>query len=285
MLATVCSKSCVPARCGADRPSPGSPGRSTWPRPSRCHGDADVSRGQCSGASLIPSPAIATGGRRQSAGSVRPCPCGRTPPCTSSIPSVWPTASASRLGIARPATMRRPSARNAFSAGSVVAQMGSATRDDPGKAAIDCEEHDAGGLGQTVGLNLQCSSIRADFDHQGLHCPVPGSRPWTWPRTPMPVTESNDSVAEKRQPARPRIADDRGGQRVFAALFQTGRQTHYLGLVRPRGRDHLTQHGPGLQSAFRSCRRPACRSAAVVRSYLCIPEQHPARAPRGRSPP
>ncbi|KAG1317958.1 hypothetical protein G6F63_015435 [Rhizopus arrhizus] len=80
------------------------------------------------GASLMPSPAMAT--RRPWALSCwarSALSCGLTPPRTSSMPSVRPTASAVACASPEAITTCRPSARSRFKAGKVVALMGSAT--------------------------------------------------------------------------------------------------------------------------------------------------------------
>ena len=148
------------------------------------------------GASLMPSPAIATR---------RPCACRRAIDIRFVLRLHFGDDFVDRQSCSRrPAavaalspvsmTRRRPSALSAASAAGVVSLIGSPTAMAPGQLAVDAQEdHGAALRAQRVGSLAQRSTRSTPTSCISAALPSASAWPSDWPRTPCPVTDLNSS--------------------------------------------------------------------------------------------
>ena len=240
------------------------------------------------GASLMPSPAIAT--RRPSALSrctSATLSCGRTSPCTSSMPSAradGPCGGCRRRRWPSRCACRRRAARAIASACAGLDRVGHrdqrprARRRPPGTSRW--RPRRAGRSARSASASI----VDAQRPASAPVLPSASARPSTRPRTPMPVTDSKSCAGAERQR---RACAPRRRSPPRADARCPGRGSPRAAAPRPR------RHRPpaiacgtpaGPRSACRSCRRSACRCGAAARSPR---RRGTARRParRGRSRP
>ena len=182
------------------------------------------------GASLMPSPAMAT---------TRPSRCsfatsaslsaGLTSPWTSSMPSCGRDRSGRGQAVAGghdDADAQRLERRQRFRR-ACLDRIGD--REQPGQAAIDGEEHDAGAFARAA-LPPAAASASTATPASFISARVaeqrpPGRRPCRARRCPCPTRSSRACRARGRARA-PR--DDRLGQRMLAALVEARREAQHL---------------------------------------------------------
>ena len=162
------------------------------------------------------------------------------------MPRRWPTARA----VVRPSpvaiTTRRPALRSAASASAVVALIGSDTASSPASFGVDGQVHHAGALAaQGLGLCGQRRHVDAELLHQRRVAQREGLA--------ADIAAHADARARvellglvEGQVLLPRRSDDGGGQRVLAALVETGRQAQHLVFGEARGADRALERRPAL---------------------------------------
>ena len=143
------------------------------------------------GASLMPSPAIAT---------LRPCACSRltsaalssgfTSPWTSSMPSARATACAVVAPSPVAITTRRPLACNAAMVGLAEGLIGSATASRPSKRPSPARNITLAPSARRVSASAASDATSMSLPSIRARLPSSSARPSTVPRTPDPVTES-----------------------------------------------------------------------------------------------
>ena len=213
------------------------------------------------GASLTPSPAIAT--MRPSLLQLRRPPRSSAPAALRPRPRRCRALRATASAVVRlsPVSMttRMPSAASAFSASGVVALIGSAMASTPASLPSTATKIAvAPSRAQRSLWRLQRAWRRCRASARKSALPSTIVLPSTVPITPLPVGESKSSTLPQARAAFLRRRDDRGGQRMLAGALDAGGEPQHSASSKPVAATiAITSACP--RSACRSCRPPACR--------------------------
>ena len=230
------------------------------------------------GASLMPSPAIATTAPLRCRSSIKSSfSSGRRPARTSSMPSCAATALAVVALSPVAMTILSPSAWSRAIASALPVLIGSATATKPASLPSAPSIITVSPLRRRFSAASAngAASMPAPCISRAL--PSSTARPSTLPLTPWPVTASKSSTLGGFRPVRFGAAEDRLGKGMLAAGFERSRQAQYLARLETgagldaRQRRLAFRQGAGLVDHQRVDRGEALKRRGVTDQHagLC----------------
>ena len=221
------------------------------------------------GASLMPSPAIATTRPSRLQRLDQRQLVGRLDLAVHLVDAQ--ALAARRVAVVRPSpvamTTRRPAPCSAASASGVRRLDRVGHGEQAGQLSVDGQVHHAGALGAQR-FGLRSASVDRRRRAAAISAVLPSAS--ALPSTLAAHADARLGVElfrlRQRQPALARRRDDGRGQRMLAALVEAGGQAQHLVRRRSPARRPRARRPACPRSACRSCRRSACRPCAGSRS-------------------